>query len=116
MPAKIIRALIFCSLAVAIFNLPIDSLLGAPFQSRDNPPAAPFVTFERGDLPIILSAPHGGRGTIFGASKRTGSNVTSFNASSDFNTDRLTNELANVLEKRFGKRPYVVQFAFEQFP
>ncbi len=73
-----------------------------------------LVTIEKGDLPIILSAPHGGRDPISGVPPRKGVGVRWFKAQSDTNTDRLTENLANALEKKSGKRPYVVIARFHR--
>jgi len=67
-----------------------------------------LVSVEEGDLPIILSAPHGGRELIPGVPKRLGEGVARFKSVTDSNTDKLTEQLADALEKKLGKRPYVV--------
>ncbi len=73
-----------------------------------------LVTVGRGDLPIILSAPHGGRDEIPGVPARKGDGVQRFVPRSDSNTDRLTERLADAIEKRMGKRPYVVIARFHR--
>lgn len=71
--------------------------------------AAPsLVTIQSGDLPIIISAPHGGKNTVPGVTPRKGENIALFNSKSDSWTDQLTENLADEIEKKTGKRPYVV--------
>ncbi|MDZ4685693.1 MAG: hypothetical protein SH850_11560 [Planctomycetaceae bacterium] len=71
------------------------------------------VTVQIGQLPIILSAPHGGTLPIpdvevpregEGLAKVPGGFVTS----RDTGTEELVKEVAAAIEKKFGKRPYVV--------
>lgn len=67
-----------------------------------------LVTFESGDLPIILSAPHGGRDSIPGAPERKGVGVDLFRSQMDSNTDKLARALADAIEKKLDKRPFTV--------
>lgn len=76
--------------------------------------AADLVTVERGDLPIILSAPHGGSERIPGVPERTGDNANRFVRTADFRTAQLTAELADAIEEKLGKRPYVVVARFHR--
>ena len=72
------------------------------------------ITVEAGGLPIILSAPHGGHAAICGVPERKGEGVTRFNPRTDTNTDILTEKLADALERKLGKRPYVVIARFHR--
>ena len=74
----------------------------------------PLVIIEAGDLPIILSAPHGGRRPVPGVVPRKGEDVPQFVARSDSWTDELTEKLADEIEKNTGKRPYVVIAKFHR--
>ena len=74
----------------------------------------PLVTSLAGDLPIILSAPHGGRNAVPDVPVRVGKGVEKFVADSDTDTDRLTEELADAIAKITGKRPYVVIARFHR--
>lgn len=74
-----------------------------------------LVYIERGELPIILSAPHGGRMKIPGSGVRTGKNIlikkgvkNTFTMAFDGNVDVIALTLADDIEKLTGKRPYVV--------
>ena len=73
-----------------------------------------LVTIETGDLPILLSAPHGGHDLIPGVQVRQGAGVNFFNTASDTNTDLLTEQLADAIEKKMGKRPYLVIARFHR--
>ncbi len=70
------------------------------------------VFVQKGDLPIILSAPHGGLREVPGVSERTGTGLKSgpsgFFTGRDSGTEELTHEVSKELERRFGKAPYVV--------
>lgn len=83
-------------------------------SSKTEADSNPLITIQAGDLPIVLSAPHGGREAVPGVPERRGIGVKSFASRSDTNTDRLTEQLADALEKEFGKRPYVVIARFHR--
>ena len=72
------------------------------------------ITVEAGGLPIILSAPHGGRAALPGVEARKGEGISKFISRTDSNTDLLTEKLADALEKKLGKRPYVVIARFHR--
>jgi len=62
-----------------------------------------YVEYHAGDLPIILSAPHGGRLTPDEIPDRTyGTTVT------DDNTYELTKTVMDTMVARFGGRPHVI--------
>lgn len=67
-----------------------------------------LVTVERGDLPIILTAPHGGAASIPNVPRRRGEGVKKFSSLSDAGTAQLGIKLADAIEHKFGKRPYLV--------
>lgn len=85
-----------------------------PQQQKAQAKLASLVTIESGDLPIILTAPHGGRDAIPNVAERQGEGVDRFNRRSDSNTDILTERLAETIEKKMGKRPYVVIARFHR--
>lgn len=82
---------------------------GTPAQSQES-----LVTVETGELPIILSAPHGGGEAIPGVAVRQGLNVDLFKTKSDAFTGQLAEKLADAMESEFGKRPYVVIARFHR--
>ncbi len=73
-----------------------------------------FVVFEKGQLPIILSAPHGGAKAIPDVPKREGRGVRQFSALQDIGTRQLTERLAKAIEAKCGKRPYFVLAEFHR--
>ena len=75
---------------------------------------AGLVTIEKGELPIILSAPHGGRDKIPGVPPREGVGIRLFNPRADSGSAGLTEMLADSIERRLGKRPYVVIARFHR--
>jgi hypothetical protein len=86
-----------------------------PADGASSQVGKPLVYVERGDLPIILSAPHGGRLPVPGAGVRTGKNIlipkgvkNTFTMAFDGNVDKIALTLADDIQKRTGHRPYVV--------
>lgn len=71
-----------------------------------------LVEVRRGDLPVILSAPHGGTLQIEGVAPREGRGMktgpSGFFTGRDGGTTELASELADAIEQRMGKRPYLV--------
>ena len=73
-----------------------------------------LIEIYSGDLPIVLSAPHGGSLEIEGVPERKGQGVKRFVRTKDMWTDQLTVKLADSIEKKTGKRPYVVVANFHR--
>ena len=59
-------------------------------------------------MPIILSAPHGGRQSLPGVPARRGAGVIQFATGRDNNTDELAETIAVRLEKRLNAKPFLV--------
>lgn len=97
---------IFACYLVSLLSL---AALDAQAQSPQH-----LVTVEAGDLPIILTAPHGGRGSIVGVEERGGKGIARFRNTSDVFTDQLTEKLADALEAKLGQRPYVIIARFHR--
>ncbi len=74
--------------------------------------ATRFVRTQAGDLPIILSAPHGGKLDVPNVEIRKGEglpqNGGKFVVDRDTGTEELAQQVAAAIEKRFGKKPYFV--------
>ena len=98
--------------AVFACCLLLTSLGWQQAQAQSNPDR--LVTIEPGDLPIILSAPHGGHNEIPGVPARRGEGVAQFKNRSDSRTDELADKLADALESKLGKRPYIVIARFHR--
>ena len=61
-----------------------------------------------GDLPIVITAPHGGTKAIPGSELRKDTTLPQFVTVLDTRTDDLARETAKQVEKEFGKKPFVV--------
>ncbi len=71
-----------------------------------------YVFTQSGELPIIISAPHGGTREIPGVGKRDGTGLptggSGFVTARDTGTEELAHEVAKAIQSRLGKRPYQV--------
>lgn len=92
----------------------IDARSAVAQQTPTTAKPVSLITIESGELPILLTAPHGGRDAIPNVSERMGDGVDRFNPKSDTNTDILTERLAEAIEKKMGKRPFVVIARFHR--
>jgi N-formylglutamate amidohydrolase len=77
-----------------------------------------LLRIQRGNLPIVISAPHGGNREIPGSSPRTGEGQvkggTGFSVAYDRGTEELALELAAEVERVTGKKPYLVAASFSR--
>jgi N-formylglutamate amidohydrolase len=75
--------------------------------------ASGLVTAQPGELPIVLTAPHGGREEVPGCELRTpvGSR---FVTSTDLNTDALAESIAAEIKRLTGKSPYLLVARFHR--
>ncbi|MCX7887959.1 MAG: N-formylglutamate amidohydrolase [Verrucomicrobiae bacterium] len=77
-----------------------------------------LIALQEGQLPVILSAPHGGKDDIPGAKPRTGEGLkkgsSGFSIVRDVDTDLLTTEISRALEAKTGKKPYFVIAKFHR--
>lgn len=108
------------SIAVALAFLAV--LLGSPVRADERTPAD-LVLVQRGTLPIILTAPHGGREAIPGIAPRNIEGKAQAEAwrkwggaiaTSDPDTDTLALGIAAEIEKLTGKAPYLVMAKFHR--
>lgn len=81
-------------------------------------PIADLIHIQKGDLPIVISAPHGGDKEVPGSAPRKGEGLkkgaTGFRASRDGGTEELALEVAAELERLTGRKPYVVVASFHR--
>ncbi len=81
-------------------------------------PAADYIGSQRGELPIILSAPHGGTKRLPDVPERQGVGIpkggSGFSIAFDSNTDLLLLEFAAAIQTKFGKKPYYVFAKFSR--
>ena len=89
-------------------------LLPLPLFAQEKPDLGKLLTVRKGTLPIVVSAPHGGRLAIPGAEERTGTGVEKFVTVNDTNTDQLAEKLAAAIKKELGGEPYVVIAHFQR--
>ena len=94
--------------------LPLLGLLPDTVASTAESKPEDFVTVQRGTLPIIISAPHGGRKKVPDVPERLGVGVTNFATVLDNNTAELAEKLAAELERRLEGKPWMVIARFER--
>ena len=106
--------------SVAVPLLWLAFLAGPPARAADKTPAD-LVLVQQGTLPIILTAPHGGREPIRGiAPRQDKANVEAyrkwggFQRGADMNTDSLAQGIAAEITKLTGKKPYLVVAKFSR--
>lgn len=106
------------SAAVALLWL---AVLAGPSARAADKTLADLVLVEQGALPIILTAPHGGREAIPGIEPRQDkANVEAyrkwggFQRGTDTNTDSLAQGIAAEITKLTGKKPYLVVAKFSR--
>jgi N-formylglutamate amidohydrolase len=85
---------------------------GAYAQEKTEPRR--LLTVWAGMLPIILSAPHGGREAIPGVAPRRGAGVAQFATERDNNTAELAEKIGVQLERRLSAKPFMVIARFER--
>jgi N-formylglutamate amidohydrolase len=106
------------SVSVALLWL---AVLAGPSAGAAERTPADLVLVQRGELPIILTAPHGGREAIPGIEpRRDQAGVEAyrkwggFQRGTDTNTDVLAQRIAAEITKLTGKRPYLVMARFSR--
>jgi N-formylglutamate amidohydrolase len=93
----------FCLLSVS-FVIPAE----------DGSKPSDFVTVQKGTLPIIVSAPHGGKKVVPGVPERLGRGVANFHTIRDENSAELTESFVAALEEATGGKPWVVIARFDR--
>ncbi|MGD9858223.1 MAG: hypothetical protein AB7U20_25055 [Planctomycetaceae bacterium] len=83
---------------------------------RAGEPAAAdrLIVAEAGDLPVLITSPHGGTREIPGVAPRAVREGERINLRRDEETSRLAILTADALEQRLGKRPYLVVADFSR--
>jgi N-formylglutamate amidohydrolase len=87
------------------------SLVPAP-SSPDTAKVEDFVIVQKGTLPVIVSAPHGGRKPVPDVPERLGNGITNFATVLDANTLELAEVFSAELEKKLGGKPWLVLARF----
>ena len=77
--------------------------------------ANPLIRTQEGDMPILISAPHGGSKAIPGCNVRTGKGLEKdFTIVQDAYTEQLAMELSAALFKKTGQKPFFVIASFHR--
>ena len=83
-----------------------------PSSANETSNVEELVLVQRGGLPVLISAPHGGTLKIEGVEPRTGEGMnkgpSGFFAGRDGGTEELAQAVIEAIEERMGKRPYSV--------
>jgi N-formylglutamate amidohydrolase len=103
------RAL-FLLVAIAFLAAFVPALPAAPEEVKPED----LVTIQKGTLPIIISAPHGGRKKVPEVSERLGKGLTNFATVLDANTAELAEKVAAELEKQLKGKPWLVIARFSR--
>lgn len=77
-------------------------------------PKDPLILEQKGELPIVISAPHGGRLAIPDCPLRVNSKLPQFVTVLDTSSDKLAEEIAAETEKLLGKKPWLIVAKFSR--
>ena len=90
----------------------------APKASRSEEPrkipTSPLVVYQRGTLPIIITAPHGGRQPIPGAPERSNKNIDQFRNMMDTNTQEVAQGIVRELSRQLPGKPWLIMARFHR--
>ena len=95
-------------------TIAVAALAAWPSGADEPPNPAALVTTQKGTVPVIISAPHGGRKAIPGVPERKGDGVVKFVKVRDDNTAEIADKLLVELEKSLGGKPFAVIARFER--
>jgi N-formylglutamate amidohydrolase len=107
-----VRLQLYCRLLIFFAVAICASSFASQAQGQWEPPK--LLTVWAGALPIILSAPHGGKQAIPGVPERRGAGVAQFSTGRDNNTDDLTERIAAKLEATLRAKPFLVVAHFHR--
>src|SRR5436305_14332988 len=86
----------------------VASLAAAPARTAPESKPEDFVIVQKGTLPIIVSAPHGGRTKVPGVPERTNTKLANFATVLDANTDLVAEKFASAIEKQLKGKVWLV--------
>lgn len=116
MPAR--YALLALALGLAAAGALAEMPLAPAPRAVEKTPASDLVTSEEGKFPVILSAPHGGTKDVPGVAPRKGTGLptggSGFFAGRDGGTEELAHAISDAIEKKTGKKPYLVAAKFHR--
>jgi hypothetical protein len=104
---------VFLGLTVVMVGA-VDRVLAMQSSEPTPVPTSELVFAQRGTLPLIITAPHGGTAPVPGVPERTGVGVRAFETARDTRTRELTESVANRLEARLCQKPYLVIAFFDR--
>lgn len=109
--ALTVSAVAILALTLGLHQPPAPAPAPPPAQTAD--PVAPtdLVTFQRGTLPIIISAPHGGSVRVPGSKDRTAQGAVTVR---DVNTAEMALLASQRITDRLGGKPWVVIAQFSR--
>ena len=97
------------------------SALAGPYAYAADTAPSDLVLVQQGTLPIVLTAPHGGRESIAGVDPRQNrTNVAAYRAwggyqaGTDLNSDLLAQGIAKEIAQLTGRQPYLVVAKFSR--
>ncbi len=93
--------------------MPHPALLALALAAAD-PPLVSFVAVQAGTIPVIISAPHGGRRLIPNVPDRRGAGVKQFVTVRDTYTQELAVEVSAALNREFGGQPFAAVAHFDR--
>lgn len=92
----------------------VVSLLARLWLATADAAEPELVAVQTGELPIVLSAPHGGRQPVPHVPPREDKDAQRFVTARDENTAELTDKIAALIEKELGHKPFFVIARFER--
>lgn len=98
---------------LALLLVPVALLPGSVAAPKEVKPES-FVTIQKGTLPIIVSAPHGGRKKVPDVPERLGLNVANFTTVLDSYTAELTEKFVTEVQQHLDGKVWVVIARFER--
>ena len=102
---------------IAMLAIILASTVAAPAQEKT---PADLVLVQQGTLPIILTAPHGGREPVPGLAPRDitnkpkGNDPLRYVVGADINTDVIVQGIAREIKQLTGEAPYMVMARFQR--
>ena len=97
-----------------VLLLALAAAAAAILSTADSPKPADLVLVQKGTLPIIVSAPHGGRIAVPGVPERVGKGLTNFQTVRDDHTAELAEDLAAEVEKQLTGKPWLIVARFDR--
>lgn len=101
-------------LSTLLLLIPVVALTSTLPAAPEETKAADYVIVQQGTLPIIVSAPHGGRKKVLDVPERMGVGINNFATVLDANTDLLVEQFAAELEKQLKGKPWLIIAKFER--